>query len=259
MGLGVDLHRHRRADPGDVDINLDDNGPGAAALRETYDPIMATLGFSYSNSTASDPGDPGGPNSVNHVYVADTGAIRVGGVERVADPLFVWLDDDLVGFEDGVMTPGFQIDIGAEVPMGEVPVAILAEVIEAMPDIEGAALGSADLDGRTRPADSFAAEWGLRYLAIDLTWSIDPVSGAALLDTIADRFEDPRLIAGGGQLLRAGHLGARPRHGDHRRLDPRRRPRRPLPRRLSFDGADGGELRLRMDLEPNREPLAPAA
>ncbi len=127
-----------------------------------------------------------------------------------------------------------------------------------MPAIDGAELVSADLDSRPRDADSFAAEWGLRYLAVDLAWSLDPTSGEALLDTIADAFTDPRLVAGADSFFEPGTLEpARvTQTTDGWILDVVLLDR--YPGRLSFDTRDGGELRLRMDLEPNREPLLPA-
>lgn len=246
-------------DPGDVDIDLDGNGPGAIALREAYDPIMGALGFTYSNSTASDPGDRGGPNSVNHVYVADSGTIRVGGVDRIADPIFVWLLDDLVGFDDGVETPGHRIVVRAEVPAGEVPVALVSDVLDALPDLPGATLTSVDLDSRSRAEDSFAAEWGLRYLAIDLAWALDPATGTGLLDTIAGQLTDPRLVAGTDSFFEPGTLDPATvtETSDGWILDVVLVDR--YLGRLSFDGGDDGELRLRIDLAPNRQPLVPAA
>ncbi|MEM8903831.1 MAG: hypothetical protein AAGF02_09030 [Actinomycetota bacterium] len=245
-------------DPGDVDITLDDNGPGAVALRATYDPILAALGFSYSNSTASDPGEPGGPNSVNHVYVAEGGTIDVGGVSRIATPLFVWLDDDVVGFDDGVQTPGFRVDVGAELPEGEIPVTLVAEVTDAVPGIDGAVLDRVAVTSRTRDADSFAAEWGLRYLVLDLSWTLVPAAGLGLVGTIVDALDDPRLAAASENFFEPGTIEpSEPvETSDGWLLDVLLLDR--YPGRLSFDGTDDGELRLVLDLEPNRERLAPA-
>jgi len=148
---------------GDVDITLDDNGPGAVRLREIYDPILAELGWTYSNSTGSDPGDRGGPNSVNHVYRSDSGALEVGSFDASPSPLFVWLDEDLV-FGEEAQRPGYQMDVGATMEPGLIPVPLVRTLLDGLPALPGAELTSLDFFSFERLETSFAAEFGLYYL-----------------------------------------------------------------------------------------------
>lgn len=151
---------------GDVDITLEDNGPGAVRLRQIYDPILSELGWTYSNSTGSDPGERGGPNSINHVYRFDSRAMEVGSFVATPTPLFVWLDEDLV-FGDEVQRPGYQIDVGVTMGSGLIPVPLLAAVLDGLPALPGAELTRLDFSSFERPETSFAAEFGLYYLGLD--------------------------------------------------------------------------------------------
>ena len=86
LGVGLDLrgpverpdarHRHpvRGAESGQC-----------RTAPDFYDPIMADLGWTYSNSTGSDPGDEGGPHSINHVYQSDAETLVVDGLTRHAE------------------------------------------------------------------------------------------------------------------------------------------------------------------------------
>ncbi|MEM9609337.1 MAG: hypothetical protein AAGA99_18075 [Actinomycetota bacterium] len=249
-------------DPGDVDINAEDKGPGAVFLRETYDPIMGGLGFEYSNSTTSDPGDPGGPNSTNNVYVADSGTITVAGVERSVDPVFVWLDDDLIGFEDGVETPGFIVDVPVELPEGEIPLLFLSELIEGTPLPDGAELASATFRSQSRQADSFDADLGLRYLTVEIDWAVGIEAGAALAATVLDSFDDPRLRATTPSFFEEGSFepSRLSETSDGWRHDLLLLDRYPGTFIFRADEDDGtAELTLRLVIEPLRQLLTPPA
>lgn len=246
-------------DPGDVDIDQEDRGPGSVALRETYDPIMAALAFDHVASTASDPGDPGGPNSVNHVYERESGTLRIAGTERVIDPVFIWLFDDLVGFDDGVETPGYRHDLTAELPPNEVPVRLLDDVIGATPLPAGAEVESLTIRSLTRDDSSFDAEYGLRYLQLDLQWVVPPDVGLALAGTIVDAFADPRLQPRRPSFFEEG--ASEPSMVSETsggwRLDVLLLDRYPGTLTLDADDESGAELRLRAVIEPARDPLDP--
>ncbi len=154
----------------DIDIDLDDMGPGAVALRERYDPIMADLGWSYSNSTGSDPSSgAGGPQSVNHVYRSDTETITANGLTATPKPVFVWADEEQV-FGGGI--PGFRIDVPLEFEAGVIPVPLAQAVLDAFPAVDGATLADVAIDSRDRPETSFNAQYGLRYIELSLVWAL---------------------------------------------------------------------------------------
>ena len=160
----------------DVDIELDDNGPGSVQVTEVWDPIMTALGYERTNSTASDPGDPGGPNSVNHVYVpTPAAATDVNGVPADIGTVFVWADEDLTGASYDSSNPplqgGYRIDLSADVGPDAVPVPILAAIIDAMPVPDGATLTDAALRIQPRSPDSFDADKGPNYLDVTIEWA----------------------------------------------------------------------------------------
>lgn len=165
------------ADPtGNIDIALDDNGPGSVALREFYDPAMADLGWSYSNSTGSDPSSgAGGPQSINHVYQSDSGTIALGPVEGAAKPMFVWASEHL-GFSDEPDLPGYRIGLSADAPADDIHVPMLAALADDIPVIADARLIDISLRSQQRSDDSFSAEYGLRYFEIEFTYELTPDS-----------------------------------------------------------------------------------
>ncbi len=163
----------------DVDIDLDDNGPGSVQIIEIWDPVMADLGYERKNSTTSDPGDPGGPNTVNHVYVpTETAAADVNGNPAEIDSVFVWGDEDVTGASYRSDAPplqgGYRIDLSAEVSPDTVPVPILASLIDAMPVPDDASFADASLRLIERSPDSFDADKGLNYIEIMLEWTAAP-------------------------------------------------------------------------------------
>jgi hypothetical protein len=187
----------------DVDINLDGNGPGSAQIVDVWDPIMAELGFTRTNSTASDPGDPGGPNSVNHVYVADTPDQTFNGVPGTVSPIFVWADEDINGgtYSGEPVLGGYRIDLEIDTAHDAgVPIPFANALLEVLPLPPGVALADLDIDLRARTSSSFDADKGLHYVSVHLEWE----APAAMLDDIiafysspADVFTDePTLLAG---------------------------------------------------------------
>lgn len=178
-------------DPGEVDLDAEDRGPGAVALRATFDPIMTRLGFAYSLSTVADLGEPGGPGSVSHLYGADGGTILVGGVARTAGPVAVSLFDDLVGIDDGVETAGFRVEVAVETPTSEVPVRLVDEIVTATPRPEGANLNSVVVRSTTGADDAATGEADRRLLAISLDWDVPAAAGQAFAATVVESFPDP--------------------------------------------------------------------
>lgn len=188
----------------DIDITLDDNGPGSVQIIEIWDPIMAGLGFGRQNSTASDPGEPGGPNSINHVYTTPEPQGIFNGVPGEVQPVFVWSTEDLNGWSyrsEVEMLAGYQVDVAiATAPGAGVPIPIVAGLLELMPVPEGLALSDADVDLRRRSPDSYDADLGLVYLSVFLEWEAAPGALGALLDFYGDPagvFADEALLMAG--------------------------------------------------------------
>lgn len=181
----------------DVDITLDDNGPGSVEITEIWDPIMAELGFERANSTASDPGDPGGPNSVNHVYVPTEGApAGVNGVPATVGNVFVWSDEDVTGAASGLdprdPVGGYRIDADAELaPSGPLGVPLLAAIGGLVPLPDGASLDRAVLRLETRAPDAYEIDRGAHYVSISFEWTAAPT---ATVDDVATFYADPLIF-----------------------------------------------------------------
>jgi len=188
----------------DVDITLDDNGPGSVEIIETFDPIMAELGFERKNSTASDPGDPGGPNSVNHVYRIDDPGGVFNGVPGEVSPVFIWSREDITGGSystDREVLAGYGIDLDVDVtPDAAVPIPILHTLLPNVPVPDGLVLSGARVDFRSRTPDSFFADKGLNYIAISLEWE----GPAELLEAVIAFYENPSTVFSDVALLMAG-------------------------------------------------------
>ena len=188
----------------DIDITLDDNGPGSLQIIETWDPIMAALGFERANSTASDPGDPGGPNSVNHVYVTSTPAGVFNGVPGELAPVFVWSTEDLNGWSYNSareVLVGYEIDVDIETAAGAgIPVPIVNALLELLTIPDGLELSDAGVDLYSRSADAYAADKGLTYLELFVEWE----APADMLDTVVAFFADLTAIFPDEETLMAG-------------------------------------------------------
>ncbi|MEZ5279508.1 MAG: hypothetical protein R2770_03470 [Acidimicrobiales bacterium] len=159
----------------DVDISLDDNGPGAVALAAYYDPIMGALGFERNGSTGSDPGDPGGPNSLNHVYDPADEQLLLNGVEGRVPNVKIWVDEDVTGgsYSDDIeIQGGYWFDYDFQVPPGAVASPLLSEIAAAVPVPVGALLTDARLSLHKRFEDSFSYDLGPAYVTISLTWQL---------------------------------------------------------------------------------------
>ena len=188
----------------DIDITLEDNGPGSLQIIEIWDSIMAALGFERNNSTASDPGDPGGPNSVNHVYVPAAPAGVFNGVPGEVAPVFVWSTEDLNGWSysaDREMLAGYNIDVDIETaPDAGVPVPIVNALVDLLTLPDGLTMSEASVDLRSRTASSFDADKGLNYLEVRIEWEAAPDR----LDEIIDFFADTAAMFPDEQLLMPG-------------------------------------------------------
>ncbi len=177
----------------EIDIYADEDSPGHVALREFYDPIMADLGWSYSNSTGSDPSSgAGGPQSINHVYQSDDETIVVDGLAATPKPVFVWAAESQV-FDGGV--PGYQVDVPLELPPSVIPVPLIQAIIDNAPEIDGE-LADVRLLSWTRSEDSFDAERGLRYLEVSLEWTLTPSTAEATKAAFSTDLADAAFLAG---------------------------------------------------------------
>lgn len=188
----------------DIDITLDDNGPGSVELIDTWDPIMAGLGFERKNSTGSDPGDPGGPNSVNHVYTTETPAGVFNGVPGEVAPIFIWSTEDINGWSfspEREQLAGYSIDVDIDIAAdAEVPVPLVNAVLGQLPIPDGLELSDAGVDLRRRAADSFDADKGLLYVDVSLEWRAPPDR----FDGIVAFYADPATMFADEAVLMAG-------------------------------------------------------
>jgi hypothetical protein len=243
---------------GDIDITLEDNGPGAVELAETYDPIMAEMGWRRTGTTASDPGDPGGPNSVNHVYSFEGEALTVGEAVATPDPTLIWLDEDLVFDDEG--TPGYQIDVNLDLPSDVIVVPLVESLHAALPPITGSRVVEIDVSSRERDADSFDADEGLRYLQLQISMELPAGSEEAAMDTYATDLDGHVYRAGEESFFDPGfYEPSDPTvSGDAWRQTILVLDRYPGSISITTD-PDGGPAiaTLDMTLEPNRELLQP--
>lgn len=181
----------------DIDINLDDNGPGSAQIIEIWDPIMTALGYDRSASTGSDPGDPGGPNSVNHVYVpGETVPGYVNGVPADVGNIFIWSFEDVTGATYGSdptnLLGGYQIDTTADVAASEpFAVPLLQAIADRMPVPDTAELTDGTIRLETRRDDAFEIDRGKHYVSVSLTWTTSTTT-----DELADFYTDGSLFDG---------------------------------------------------------------
>jgi len=239
----------------DIDIHAEESSPGNVALREFYDPIMTDLGWSYSNSTGSDPGDVGGPNSINHVYRSDAETIAANGLTATPKPAFVWADEEQV-FGEGV--PGYQVDVPLEFEPDVIPVPIIATIIAELPEIEGAQLVDVRLASWNRPDTSFDAEYGLRYFEVTMEWSLPPGAADDTKTLFSTGLGPSAFFAGEESFFDPGFVEpVEPRVFD----DDWTQPIVFLDRYegtvdISGDDAAGATLELDITLEPNRVVLA---
>lgn len=175
----------------DIDITLDDSGPGSLALIDFFDPRLAELGFDRANSTGSDPGDPGGPHSINHVYVTEQEERDFNGVLGIIQPLFIWVEEDTNGWAYNDTLPefgGWRVDVEGDFPTdaSTTPIPVANAIIEQLVLPGGLTLSDVGVSLRTRDADSFSIDLGETYTDIYLEWT----APADQLDAIVEHFSD---------------------------------------------------------------------
>lgn len=184
----------------DVDISLDDNGPGAAALAARYDPMMAELGFERTASTGSDPGDPGGPNSLNYVYEPPNDQQTINGVTGRLPNIKVWIEEDVTGasYRDGEDLQGgysFDYDL-VTTPGGGAPSPFVAAILQELPVPADAFLSTVRVRTNHRFADSFDIDRGSVYVTASFFWEL----AAGSFDSVVDFYSDPALLDGSASL-----------------------------------------------------------
>ncbi len=178
----------------DVDINLEDNGPGAVGLANRYDQIMAGLGFTRIGTTGSDPGEPGGPNSLNHVYSPVDDQQIINGVPGRLPNIKIWIEEDIVGgsYSDDIeILGGYSYDYDYETQPGAgSPVPLIGALLEELPLPEGVALTDARVGVNRRDPDSFNYDLGTPYVTIALEWTLP----SGTFDNAVEFYSDPTLL-----------------------------------------------------------------
>jgi hypothetical protein len=155
----------------DIDVELPEGGPGTIEGRLYYDPLFEALGWRNVGQVISDPSNgAGGPQSVNWSYQDDDGIFTIGTLDTEPTSARAWVYED-VAFGQGDGRPGHRIEINALTAPDIVPVPLIASLLAALPTIDGR-LTDLSVDSFTRPADSFDAEEGLRYLEIEFEWTL---------------------------------------------------------------------------------------
>lgn len=188
----------------DIDITLDDNGPGSVQIVEIWDPIMTALGFDRTASTASDPGDPGGPNSVNHVYVPGEAApTTVNGVPADVGNVFVWSTEDVTGavYGSNPTDPlgGYRVDVDADLgPGAPIPVPLLAAIVPELPLPDTVTFDSATVRLESRSETAYEIDRGAVYLDVYVEWT---AAEGVTTDDLAAFYADPSIVT--GDVLRA--------------------------------------------------------
>lgn len=174
-----------RGTVGEVDAELPEGGPGTIEGRLHFDPLFESYGWRNVAQVISDPSSGGGgPQSVNWAYQKTDPVLSIGGVDTAPVNARAWVDEDL-DFRDGDDAPGYRIDVAAEAPAGQILVPLLASLLAELPAPAGAQLTELDLASRDRLADSFDAERGLRYLDLEIVWTLPAGSEAAVQDSFS--------------------------------------------------------------------------
>jgi len=239
----------------DIDIHPPgSDSPGEIALRDFYDPIMTDLGWTYSNSTGSDPGDVGGPNSINHVYQSDLETLTVNGLAATPTSAFVWADEEQVFGEEG---PGYQVDVSLEFEPDVIPVPLIQAIVEQLPEIEGAQMVDVRLLSWNRPEDSFVAEFGLRYFDVTIEYVLPPGVAEDTKTTFSTGLGPSAFVAGEESFFDPGFLEpVEPRvFGDDWTQPIVFIDRYEGSAEISGDDADGATLEINVRFEPNRVVL----
>lgn len=196
----------------EVDADLPEGGPGTIEGRLYYDPLFEAFGWRNVAQVISDPSSGGGgPQSVNWAYETD-GPLTISGVD--SDPIVgrAWVDED-IGFGSADATPGHRIEVDARVPAGAIPVPLMEALLAALPPL-GGDLTKLDLRSWERLPDSFDADFGLRYLQIDLEWVSNQTSpGAAGIAFIAG-LDGVVLQEGEASFVNEGEIEVREPIGD---------------------------------------------
>ncbi len=246
---------------GDIDAELPEGGPGTIDTRLVYDPIMEALGWRNTGQVISDPSSgAGGPQSVNFVYQLNAATFPLGGVDATPVVARVWAEEDMIFGDD--RQPGYEIEITLESEPDLVPVPMLDQLSAALPVAPGAQLIELRLATRDRPADSFAADEGLRYIDLEYTYRLDPGSGEAAREIYSTGLDGVTYQPGEENFFDPGFIEVmEPTVTDTTWtqqivvLD-----RYPGEISIIDDPATGGVIAvLEMRLEPNREVLQPAA
>ena len=111
-------------------------------------------------------------------------AAEVANLDTEAVNARAWVDEDL-DFRDGDDAPGYRLDVAAEAPAEAILVPLLASLLGELPTPAGAQLAELDFVSRDRLPDSFDAERGLRYLDLEIVWTLPAGSEASAQETFS--------------------------------------------------------------------------
>ena len=241
----------------DIDTELPEGGPGTIEGRLYYDPLFESLGWRNVAQVISDPSSGGGgPQSVNWAYEDNDGVLVIGTLETEPTSARAWVDED-IGFGPTEGTPGHQIEINVLTPVGTVPVPVIDSLLTQLPAVDGSLR---DLVFRTftRSADSFGAEEGLRYLELDLEWSVSATSPDTAGEAYLAALPGTVLQEGEESFFDEGIIEVRPPlTGGFRDWTQSVILLDRYPGSISMDLEEDGSITatLELNLEPNREVL----
>ena len=245
----------------DIDADLPEGGPGTIEGRLYYDPLFEALGWRNVAQVISDPSSgAGGPQSVNWAYSDDDGVFTIGSLEAEPASARAWVAEDF-GFGPTEGTPGHRVEINLLVEPQVIPVPLIETLLAELPAVDGS-FSDVWLRTAARPEDSFDAAEGLRYLVLELEWTLasatDPEeAGAAYLaslpTSILQEGEESFFDEGFIEIRDPVTSGISDWQQSVILLDR-------YPGMISMDTEDDGTITATLDvrLEPNREVLQAA-
>lgn len=245
---------------GEVDAELPEGGPGTIEGRLHFDPLFESYGWRNVAQVISDPSSGGGgPQSVNWAYEKNDVAFPLGAVVAEARNARAWVDED-IDFRDGDDVAGYRIDIALDAPGDVIVVPLLDALVAELPALRGARLVELDLASFDRPPDSFDAERGLRYLELEVVWSLPAGSEVAAQEAFSTGLASGVLQVGEESFFDEGFIRVA-----EALVDSNGTWRQPVILLDRYEGAvsvrteDDGSVTVEFDvsLEPNREVLLP--
>lgn len=244
----------------EIDLDLDDGGPGSTNTAAIHDPIMADLGWQRKARVGSSPGSGiDAPQSVNFAYVPDFEELSIGDLTATPVVAKAWADEEL-NFGRGPDGPGYRIDLEATLAPGLIPVPTLATLIGNLPSVADATLTRVILRSRERSPDSFDADFGLHYIEVQLEFDLPNGSADTAYEAYSTGLDGEIYHVGSEDMLTPGTI--RPSdpyvYNDTWSQDVVVLGRYPGLIKVIADQVTGdAEASVRITLDPNREELVP--